>query len=167
MIIEVNDVSDLNRHNFGGSQEEFMVLGDETLRPHRQLGIPPTTVLSSLLCIARKPTAGFPCQESHAGPKRLVAVVAHPLRRPQAFGRSHGVQGACPCEPAQARGATQAQGVRGFCPKRFPEPPPSSATAFHCSPRKSAFSLLAEGYWEYSSIDNCCEKKPSPYGTPH
>lgn len=47
---------------------------DETPRPHRQLGIPPTTVLSGLLCIAHKPAAGFLCKESHAGPKRLVAV---------------------------------------------------------------------------------------------
>lgn len=49
---------------------------DETPRPHRQLGIPPTTVLSGLLRVAHKSTAGFLCKESHAGPKGLVAVVS-------------------------------------------------------------------------------------------
>lgn len=53
-----------------------MVLGEETLRPLRQLGIPPTTVLSGPLCGARKSAAGFPCEESHAGPRRLVAVIS-------------------------------------------------------------------------------------------
>lgn len=53
-----------------------MVLGDETLRPHRQLGIPPTTILFGLLHVARKSTAAFPCKESHIVPKRLVTVVS-------------------------------------------------------------------------------------------
>lgn len=53
-----------------------MVLGNEILRPHGQLGIPPTTILFGLLRVARKSTAGCLCKESHAGPKRLVAVLS-------------------------------------------------------------------------------------------
>lgn len=53
-----------------------MVLGDETLHPHRQLGIPPTSILSGLLCVAHKSTAAFLYKETHAGPKRLVPVVS-------------------------------------------------------------------------------------------
>lgn len=41
-----------------------MVLRDETLHPHRQLGIPPTTALSGLLCAAHNFAAGILCKLS-------------------------------------------------------------------------------------------------------
>lgn len=41
-----------------------MVLRDETVHPHRQLGIPPTTVLSGLLCVAHNSAAGILCKLS-------------------------------------------------------------------------------------------------------
>lgn len=85
-----------------------MVLGDETLRPHRQLGIPPTTVLSGLLCVAHKSTAGFLCKECHAwdqkGLWRSLPWTATPLPRSSAFGGTSEVCRAAGCTCAYVFG---------------------------------------------------------------
>lgn len=128
-----------------------MVLGNEILRPHRQLGIPPTTILFGLLHLAHKSTAGFLREESHTGPKRLVAVVSlagssfsQILSFWQRWG-SMGSRGVHPCEHGHT-----GEGVRrrsgGSVPNASWSLFPSSAAAFHCSSRKSAFSLLADSY---------------------
>lgn len=99
-----------------------MVLRDESLHPHRQLGIPPTTVLSGRLHAAHKSAAGILCKETQdqntQDQKGLWWSFSWPAPPPLRCSISGGIDKAlgtmvctqaCVCEHAQAHGRRSAQ----------------------------------------------------------
>lgn len=92
-----------------------MVLRDEALHPHGQLGIPPTTVLSGLLHVAHKSAAGILRKESQdqntqdqKGLWKSFSWPAPPPLRCSAFSGTGKALGTMVC--TQARVCKHAQG---------------------------------------------------------
>lgn len=113
-----------------------MVLGEETLRPLRQLGIPPTTVLSGPLCGARKSAAGSVRGIPRGTEKACGSHFPGPLLLFQGARPS-----AAPAKRAELRSIYR-DSVPNASWGLFPPLP----LLFCCRSRKPAFSLLAESY---------------------